>query len=197
MDEHEFFVTDRSLSEYERRLGIDIRDFNRKKILDIGSGERERFSREASKYGAEVYSVNPALVKPSVADRATQDYEDLPPYQGKSVAGIGESLPFQDNSFDSVVAMYVYMHVDKDKREDFLNEAIRVMSSESFFYLYPLQKSDVDFVSSVLAQNVNVDQFWLDHVVGPAEEMLLQFETEDMKKRIIESSPLRLIVRKI
>lgn len=38
----------------------------------------------------------------------------------------GENIPFEDNSFDLVICVYVLHHISDDKRDDFLRELSRV-----------------------------------------------------------------------
>jgi SAM-dependent methyltransferase len=93
----------RTLEDYEEFLGFTKKDLEGKRVLDLGSGAYEKISRETKNLGikAEVVSLNPDYVLQKYR-RIINNQED---WQRKSVAGIGQALPFTDNSFDIILAL--------------------------------------------------------------------------------------------
>ena len=126
-------VTDRSFNEYLSHLGLESEDLSGKIILDIGSGAKERFSKEAEKYGAKVYSINPKL-KSWMARKELQDSE----WQKRSIAARAQQLPFKDNQFDIITSLYAFpvWFIKKDMA-GVLKEMIRVLRPSGKIYLAP------------------------------------------------------------
>src|SRR3990167_7196798 len=63
LKEMKSLVSDRDFSDYCLYLNLKPDELIGKKVLDLGSGKREIFSKEAAKNGIEVISVSPALKK--------------------------------------------------------------------------------------------------------------------------------------
>ncbi len=93
----------RGLEEYEGILGFNRKDLDGKTVLDLGSGQLERLSKELKQQGinANVVSLNPdyALKKYRQIIKRQEDW------QRKSVAGVGQALPFNDESFNYIVGL--------------------------------------------------------------------------------------------
>lgn len=131
--------SDRSFSEYLDILGISKKDLG-SRVLDLGSGRRENFSREAGKLGIEVVSLNPKLIDEEYVSEARSEMPDYP-HQARSVLAIATHLPFADNSFDSVVSVYgIPLYLQAEDYEKSLLEIIRVLKSKKKAYLGPIPK---------------------------------------------------------
>ncbi len=121
----------RSLKDYEQDLGFKKEDLNTKEVLDLGSGESERLARELKSNGitANVVSLNPDYVVESY-ERYRKAYENFPGREkGKSVAAIGQNLPFKDESFDAIFALWsISEYLQKeDELEKAFREVYRVL----------------------------------------------------------------------
>lgn len=115
---------ERSLGEYEGFLGFERDELDGKRVLDIGSGETERFSRELDNgKGGEVVSLNPDYVDERLRKVAQQNKE----WRQTSVAGIAQELPFPSESFDVVLGLYSVTAFASPNRED---EDARMWSKE-------------------------------------------------------------------
>lgn len=114
-------ITDRNLNEYCYYFGLSPEDLRGKKILDVGSGRKETFSKEAANYDAEVYSVSPSL-KNWFARKRTQGlfFHDSR-WPGRSVAARAHGLPFKDQSFDLVTALYSVPYYSQGETTDALS----------------------------------------------------------------------------
>lgn len=139
-------VSDRSLKEYERDLGIDFKNMEGQLVLDLGSGKTQKFAKEASRYNVDVVSLNPEfqysdarkLGRPSIIDKIKfRNWKSMP------VAAIAQELPFKDNSFDRVFGSWsILQHLDR-KKSEFLSsfqESLRVLKEEGEMIFYPLSR---------------------------------------------------------
>lgn len=121
---------ERNLEDYEGYLGFKREALEGETILDLGSGETERFSRELNNAGinANVISLNPDYI----SERYRSEIKDRKNWQKKSVAGIGQELPFKDAMFDRVFALYsvtVFSHPRENPEAawHWMNEIMRVL----------------------------------------------------------------------
>ena len=174
-------ITDREFAYYLGILGISKKDLG-KNVLDLGSGTQERFSRQASKLGIKVVSLNPKLAlddlsvkRDGIDDKGLRlvqsaaesrkivrmDVEGLPPHQGRSVGALATHLPFRDNSFDSVVSVLaIPWHLSRGLYGEAFSEITRVLKSGGKAFMGPInvtpQSSDFLELKSVLDKNDNV-----------------------------------------
>ena len=136
---------ERGLETYQDYLGIKKEDLRGKDILDLGSGETERFSRELKAAGidANVICVNPDYS----IERFRKANSALPDWQKKSVAAIAQELPFKDECFDEVFAVYsitvfaspskIGGNIEATKR--WLSEIVRVLKPGGEARIMPLR----------------------------------------------------------
>ena len=91
----------RGLASYESDLGFKRAELEGKRVLDLGSGPAERFSKEVKAAGikAVVISLNPDYSDPAIRSRIKNN----PSWDKLSIAGVGQALPFADKSFDLVL----------------------------------------------------------------------------------------------
>lgn len=134
--------TDRGLDIYCNEFGFKPEDLAQKRILDVGSGRRETFSKEARRYGAEVFSISPALRKWYPRQLARGLIIPDRRWQGRSVAARGQNIPFVDNAFDLITASwsvteYTYSDYGKELKRC-LEEMWRVLKSGGKMYLTPV-----------------------------------------------------------
>lgn len=95
---------ERDLENYEGYLGFKREDLKGKVVLDLGSGETELFSRDLKRaeIDADVIALNPDYS----IKRFRKTVEKIPDWQRKSVAAIGQELPFNDGVFDRIFGLY-------------------------------------------------------------------------------------------
>ncbi len=107
----------RDLADYKEFLGFTENELAGKTILDLGSGSKEKLSRQLKEAGvvANVVSLNPDYTIPKYR-RIINNEED---WQKKSVAALAQSLPFKDGSFDSVLSLEaITMYEDAFEKPD-------------------------------------------------------------------------------
>jgi SAM-dependent methyltransferase len=152
-------TTDADFMRYMFDFDLMPDQIGNKKILDLGSGKKETFSKEAAVYGAKVFSLNPKLknwwtrmqVKRFGFDRS---------WQKKSAAGRFQELPFKDGAFDIILARWSFPSFLRDEHEKYrsFQDIMRVLKEGGKFYISPINvylnenlkhmKSKVDFSNS-------------------------------------------------
>jgi ubiquinone/menaquinone biosynthesis C-methylase UbiE len=132
-------TTDANLLVYQHNFDLSLEDIEGKNILDLGSGKKETFSKEAAVYGAKVSSLNPRLNKWWVRMQAKNFGLD-PYWQNKSVAGRAQELPYKTDSFDIILARWsvpALLRDDQEKLSAFV-EMIRVLKDGGKIFIYPI-----------------------------------------------------------
>jgi ubiquinone/menaquinone biosynthesis C-methylase UbiE len=81
----------RDLATYEWALGFSKKELEGLKILDLGAHKDQRFARQL---GGDVVSISPDF-----SDERGREKE-IDKIQYPAVAGLGQQLPFADNTFD-------------------------------------------------------------------------------------------------
>ena len=127
----------RDIDEYVRDLGIRVEDI-KGKVLDLGSSNGLAFARSAKEKGidAQIVSFSPAFKDVSTRKNARMGQDAA----GRlMVAGMGEELPFSDNSFNTVLILHVAQYLnDEERLRRFLFEAVRVLQPGGSAYIGPL-----------------------------------------------------------
>lgn len=148
---------ERDLEDYEGYLGFKRENLNGKTILDLGSGETELFLRELKNSGidANVISLNPDYS----IERFRKTMEKIPNWQKKSVAAIGQELPFKDEIFDQIFALYS-ITIFSNPNPQFGNpEAARHWMSEIIRVLKPGGEARLAPISAFKEQEVWEGQY--------------------------------------
>jgi SAM-dependent methyltransferase len=133
--------TNRSLKFYCDTFNIAPESLYGKTVLNLGAGKRQRFEKEAEKFGASVVSLSPEYKK-WLRRRLAKGLSKNKNYfkERQAVAGEAQHLPFLDNSFDMIFAVYsvpFYLHYDSEKKLG-LEEIIRTCKPEGQIYITPL-----------------------------------------------------------
>ena len=105
----------RSIDEYEKVLKFKREDLENKFVLDLCAGPKARFSRDLEESGvkATVVSLSPEyadeqqckLFEPTFLDKFKMIIKNKKS-EHLEVAGVGEQLPFKDESFDEVLSLF-------------------------------------------------------------------------------------------
>ncbi len=132
---------EQALEFYREELGVTNEELEGNVILDLGSGEGEPFGQDLKTAGinAEVISLNPDL-GPDKFNEYRERLKNNPNWSKLSVSGIGQVLPFRNETFDTVLAAksvssyaapfanYKSNSLDNEKAPEFwLREIIRVL----------------------------------------------------------------------
>lgn len=114
----------RDLSMYERQLLFDRHELEGKKVLDLGAGPHLKFAVELVESGidADVVSLSPDFSNQEHAQFAHGIHPE-----GKIVAGVGQALPFQNETFDRIFAFHVDEHLSKEMFFDVIREMGHVL----------------------------------------------------------------------
>lgn len=135
--------------EYVRDLKLNIEELGGKMVLDIGAGTRG-FAKylEEERIEAEVYSLDPVFLirrkKEAAAgnrgylSKAFKD-TDTPNIKDRTIIGLGEAIPFKDETFDYVLSEYALPQYaySREQISNFFSEVIRVVKKEGEIRLYP------------------------------------------------------------
>lgn len=124
-------ASERPLDDYILALDITQSDL-RGRVLDLGSGALQYLNAELKSCGidADITSVNPDMA----IDRFSSELLRSSGYENKTVAAIGQQLPFRDGSFDHILslgAMTIYAGPDvvpKLSVQAWMSELVRVLN---------------------------------------------------------------------
>lgn len=124
----------RDLSSYETQLLFDRQELEGKKVLDLGAGPELKFAKELEISGirADVTSLSPDFSETNYAEKAKESYPE-----GKLTAGVGQALPFQNESFDRIFAFHVDEHLSRPSFMGFISEMARVLKKDGEAKLGP------------------------------------------------------------
>ncbi len=92
----------RNLEEYENLLGFKRSDLANKNVLDLGCGPELKLARELK--NSQVTSFSPDLIFREHRKNVPIDLKNI-------VGGIGQNLPFKDETFDYVLASHLLEHI--------------------------------------------------------------------------------------
>ncbi|MFZ2969975.1 MAG: class I SAM-dependent methyltransferase, partial [Minisyncoccia bacterium] len=149
-------ISKRTLKEVAAAYDFTLEEFREtlegKKVLDIGSG-RSELSREAEENNINTDIVSLDVSRDALAESGT--------YSG--VAAMGEKMPFSDEKYDLVTAIYSipYWANSAKSAEDFMRESLRVAKKGGEIYITPITdilnrpsiKKDNSSLKGVLAKN--------------------------------------------
>lgn len=128
--------------KYGRALVIkDIQDIlsslpKNAKILDIGSGTGH-LANSLTSMGFDVTGLEPAA---NMIDLARKNFPAL-----KFVEGVSSKLPFENGSFDMVIAFEVFRYLDKKENQATFVEVNRVLKKGGIFFFTQVNKYASDF----------------------------------------------------
>src|SRR3989344_3752335 len=130
-------IPGRSLEQYEYELQFDRRELEGKTVLDLGSGLQALLDKSLKKAGihATVISLSPdysneehrKFLEPTRWEKFKAVIKDERA-EPLAVAGVGEQLPFKDESFDEVLAL-ASVSAYSERYQEFLSEICRVLKN--------------------------------------------------------------------
>ena len=128
--EEEQAMSDETVARYFSDLGLEWKNLEGKKILEIGAG-LATFAKEAQRRGIEVVSLE--------KEPELWTSEGPPPQDVQYVKGDAEKLPFADESFDMIISIAAPPIISKTKEEirAVIGEARRVLKSGGEFRFGP------------------------------------------------------------
>ena len=130
-------INERSLDGYEKELGLDIKELSGKDVLNLGAGATLAFEKSLQEGGidARVVSLSPDYSNTDHRKRALEDKPEV----SQIASGVGQQLPFKNESFDYVLALHVTEHLKtKEAYEAMLREIVRVLRVNGKGYIAPV-----------------------------------------------------------
>lgn len=139
---NKYTSTDKYLFEELFKIG-----FENKKILDYGCGDGSYsfiFHQNGAKE-VQGLDISPEMI--NIADDRLKKYKENSNI--KFIVGDGNNLPYNDNSFDTVIANFVLVHFDDLQKP--LKEIFRVLK-EGGYFVATINCADLDTVKPVSIQ---------------------------------------------
>ncbi len=180
----------KSMEQYLDMLNLKKDDLVGKRIMDLGSGPEERFANEIEAAGIEsdVVCVNPDYEHESFKTEVS----DKSPNRER-VAAIAQDLPFEDESFDLIVALesvsrYAAPRDSIDEAFSWATELFRVLKEEGEARLWPILELDEH-----TPENHDAHLDFVNYLTDLGAEVKLE-EWQDKKHPGIKGH--RMIIRK-
>jgi ubiquinone/menaquinone biosynthesis C-methylase UbiE len=147
------------------------------RVVDVGFGQGA-LMRELRACGADVVGV-----EVNAASREAAIAAD-PGHAAAYLDGVGEALPFDDNTADAVVFSYSLHHVPAAALDDALGEARRVLKTGGTLYsLEPIPEGPEHDLAALIDDETEVRGFAqaaLDRVVGFEQRHRSEYESENI-----------------
>ena len=178
---------ERSLKTYEGYLGFKRDDLKGKTVLDLGSGKTELFSRSVRDNGinTNVISLNPDYS----LEKSRQSIKEKADWGKKSVAAIGQELPFRDEFFDKILAVYSVASFSNPHKEIGNPEAAEKWVSEIVRVLKPGGEARLAPINSFNKKNIE-EREWKKLLEG-LKSQGLNIEIERIKKEEVDEREAR------
>lgn len=178
----------RDLEDYKEFLGFDEHELEGKKVLDLGSGSLEKLSRDLKEKGIKtsVISLNPDYILSKYRNIITKEKN----WQRKSVAGIGQALPFTDDSFDVILGLESITFYEDALHEP---EAARAWAKEVARVLKP---KGVARLGEILGLSGEAKQKAWQGIIKLLEDLGLETKIEPFKIKEDPKPRYRLIISK-
>lgn len=152
----------RGISEYEKCLLFDRGELEGKSVLDLGAGPELKFARDLYNLdiSADVTSLSPDFNDLKILERAQKAFPE-----GKTVAGVAQNLPFENESFDRIFALNVVEHFSGEEMlQKSLVEASRVLKKGGKAIFGPIPYFYSADYDDILADE-NLQGFFKEHGV--------------------------------
>jgi len=126
-----------------------------KKMIDLG-GANGRLETALGRKNITLYDINEDML-----DAAEESSFSV--IRGRS----GKSIDCEDNSFDWAISVHTLEHVDKQERERFIFEMIRI-SKEGIYLNFPAglyaEKLCMNYIETLKKYNKELNHWTLDHI---------------------------------
>ena len=143
--EHAQGYKEKGLEAYAVGLNIPLetfKTFEGSSVLDLGAGAHLQFAQGLQKAGIKAFVTS---FSPAFADNKWSTIaQETDVSEKRMVAGMGEHLPFLNASFQKIICLDVFEHLDTfDRYMTFLQEIVRVLAPGGIAYLGPTKESPI------------------------------------------------------
>jgi len=132
----------RGLEVYEKELMFDRSELKGKAILDLGAGPEIKLTKDLKDVGvdAQVVSLSPDYAEQKFASGAKVATTD-----STLVAGVGQELPFKNESFDNIFALHIGEHLTGRQFLEVVSEMARTLKVNGKAIIGPITDEKWDF----------------------------------------------------
>ena len=170
-DSEEIATTSRRLADYMDMLKLAEDEFDNPDslILDLGSGIEQNLAKDIRQRGlkSKIISLDPKLGLSDEEDLSGigQDLDKEIRMKARknaesgTVAGLSNELPFSDNVFKRIYAIYsapYYLNHPEDIKKT-LREMIRVLKPGGIVKAFPIEEEQVEVLQSLLESSDNIN----------------------------------------
>ncbi len=165
-------LTERGVTRYMELLNISEDELNdpHSLILDLGAGTEQNFAKEVRKLNlkSKIVSLDPRL---GLSEAEDIDNLFAKPHkearirgrknpETKTAAGLSASLPFVDNVFDHIYALYsvpYYLNYrNPSEVSETLQEMLRVLKPGGVIRVFPVENEQLNIIKNFLKSMDNV-----------------------------------------
>lgn len=189
----------RNLSTYETQLLFNRHELEGKTVLDLGAGPEVKFAKELRQSGinATVVELSPDFIKAEHAQRAQKSMPGT-----NLVAGLGQALPFEDESFDRIFAFHVDEHITREVFLEIISEMGRVIEKGGQAKLGPTHDIPGEWqpYQAILNNKILMDKlnnYGIEVVKEPIPESILpKARIKDSYSNVFYESGFNIILNK-
>lgn len=141
----------RDLVRYAEVFSIKPESLRGKTVLDLGSGPEAKLERQLREQGITDRVVS---LSPDYAVEGTREKLLSANQEAASVAGVGQALPFRDQSFDAVFSLHTFEHITHAAFESMIKESARILKGGGEAHFGPVFADD-DYNPYALVEDNN------------------------------------------
>lgn len=148
--DNETWLRLRPIKKFLKVVDVD----KKKKIVDIGGGTG-RLEQRLGRLDIHLYDINEEAI-----NIARQNFDNV-------IVGSGTQIKCEDNFFDWAISMHTLEHIEKDQREKFIHEMIRI-SKEGIFLSFPegqyAERVCKNFLNKQKKNSQELNKWTLEHL---------------------------------
>lgn len=150
-------IDGRDFESYKLFFELDPEQLRDKVVLDLGSGSVAKLAADLHRLGItdKTISLSPDFSIEKSGKKVTTNNPTAQP-----VAGLGQALPFAEQSIDTILAYHVFEHVSKEVLVEMLSEMCRVLKTDGVAHTGPafLDEDIMKFIAENQSLQNNLTQ---------------------------------------